>query len=107
MDRAFGGNLDTGKPTAHAFSDLTSTPAGGLALHPPDIVLHLEGKLMGIATRTPAPVRQSLNPAFLVAIEDLVACLTGDPELPAQFRHWLTEPRGGCCPFGAGSARNV
>jgi hypothetical protein len=77
MDLAFGGNLDTGEPPAQALPDLTSTPAGVLTLNVQDIVLHLEGKLMGIATRAPAPVGQSLNPAFLVAIEDLVACLTG------------------------------
>ena len=35
------------------------------------------------------PVRQPLNAAFLVAIEDLVTCFAGNAELPAEFRHWL------------------
>jgi hypothetical protein len=89
MDRAFGGVLDTGEPPDQALSDLAGTPAAVLALHVQDIVLHLGGKLMGIAIGTPASVGQPLHPAFLVAIEDLVTCLTGDPELPAQFRNGL------------------
>jgi hypothetical protein len=38
---------------------------------------------------TPAPVGEPLNPAFLIAIEDFAGGFAGDPELPAQFRHWL------------------
>ena len=87
MDRAFGGNLDTGEPPAQALSDLTSTPAGVLTLDVQDIVLQLERKLMGIATRTPAPVRQSLNPAFLVAIEILYPVLR---EIPNSLRSSAT-----------------
>jgi hypothetical protein len=30
-----------------------------------------------------------LNPAFLVAVEDFVAGLAGDPELSAKFSHRL------------------
>jgi hypothetical protein len=30
-----------------------------------------------------------LNAALLVAIEDLVPSLAGNPELFAQFSHWL------------------
>src|SRR2546429_2175495 len=64
-------------------------PAGVLALHVEDVILHLKGKLVGIPKGTSAPIGQSLYPAFLVAIEDLVAGFAGDSELPAQFRHWL------------------
>jgi hypothetical protein len=60
-----------------------------LTLHIQDKVLHLKGKLVGIATGTAAPVGQPLNSAFLVAVEDLVAGLAGDSELPAKFRQWL------------------
>jgi len=38
---------------------------------------------------TPAPIGEPLNSTLLVAIEDLVAGLAGDPELPAEFRHGL------------------
>ncbi len=89
MDRAFGGDLDTREPPDQALSDLTGAPAGVLALHVQDKVLHLEGKLMGISIGTPAPIGEPLNSTLLVAIEDLVAGLAGDPELPAEFRHGL------------------
>src|ERR1700730_13454414 len=89
MNRAFGGDLDTGEPPDQALSNLTSSPGDVLALHVQDKVLHLEGKLMGIPIGTAAPIGEPLDSTLLVAIEDLVACLTGDPELPAQFRHRL------------------
>jgi len=60
-----------------------------LVLNVQDEVFHLKRKLMGIANGAPAPVRQPLDPAFLVTIEDLVAGLAGNPELPAEFRHRL------------------
>ena len=88
MDRAFGGDLDTGESPDQALSDLTGAPGGVLALNVEDIVFHLKGKLMGIATGTSAPVGQPL-PAFLVAIEDLVASLARNPELSAEFCHGL------------------
>src|SRR6266849_2019061 len=89
MDGAFCRYRDTGEPANQAFSNLTGTPAGVLALNVQDKVLHLKRKLMGIPTGTAASVGQPLNSAFLVAIEDLVAGLTGDSELPAEFRHRL------------------
>src|SRR5258707_9788152 len=89
MDRAFGRDFDTGEPPDQALADLTSTPGGVLALNVQDKVFNLKGKLMGIPTRTPAPVRQPLNAAFLVTIQDFVAGLAGDPKLPAEFRHRL------------------
>jgi hypothetical protein len=52
-----------------------------LALDVEDVVLDLKGELMGIPIRTSAPVGQPLNSAFLETLEDLVAVLTGDPEL--------------------------
>ena len=42
---------------------------------------------MGIAIGPAAAVRQPLNAAFLVAIEDFIAGLAGDSALPAEFRH--------------------
>src|SRR5260370_1938711 len=84
MDRAFGRDFDTGEPPDQALADLPGTPGGVLALNVQDKVLNLKGKLMGIPTRTPAPVRQPLNAAFLVTIQDFVAGLAGDPKLPAR-----------------------
>ena len=39
--------------------------------------------------RALAPVGQPLDAALLIAGEGFVAGLAEDPELPAQFRHWL------------------
>jgi hypothetical protein len=89
MDGAFRRDGDAGEPPEQVLSDLTGAPAGVLALHVQNIVLHLKGKLVGIPKGTSAPVGQAFNPAFLVAIEDLVAGLARDSELPAQFRHGL------------------
>src|SRR5580704_2762097 len=68
---------------------LRAPPAGVLTLHVQDKVLHLKGKLVGIPIGTAAPVRQPLNAAFLIAVEDFVPCFTGDSELPAKFCHPL------------------
>ncbi len=89
MDGAFRRDGDAREPADQALTDLTSTPAGVLALHVQNIVLHLKGKLMGIAKGTAAPVRQSLHAALLVAIEDLVTGFAGNAELSAEVRHWL------------------
>src|ERR1700730_16446132 len=82
-------NGDTGESPDEALADLTSAPTGMLTLHVEDEVLHLERKLMGIAIGTSAPVCYPLNAALLVAIEDLVTGLAGDPKLSAKFRHRL------------------
>src|SRR5215471_4298568 len=89
MDGAFGRNGDAGEPADQTLADLPRTPTGVLMLHVQDVVLHLEGELIGVAIGTSAPVGQPLHPTFLVAIKDLVAGLAGDPELPAQLRHGL------------------
>jgi len=60
-----------------------------LALDVQDVVLDLKRKLIGVAVGTPAAVGQPLNAALLITIEDLVARLARDPELPAKFRHRL------------------
>jgi hypothetical protein len=89
MDGAFGGHWNTGEPAHEAFPDFASTPAGVLTLHVQDVVLHLEGELIRVPKGTSAPVRQPFHPTFLVAIENLVTGLAGNPELSAKFRHWL------------------
>src|SRR5947207_7669183 len=89
MDGAFGGKGNVGESTEQALANFASTPTGVLMLDVQNVVLHLKGKLVGVAIGTSAPVGETVNAAFLVAIEDLVASLAGDPELPAQFRHEL------------------
>src|ERR1700730_7878921 len=89
MDGALGGNFDVGESADQTLSNLTGAPAAVLTLHVQDKVLHLKGKLVGIPIGTAAPVRQPLNAAFLIAVEDFVPCFTGDSELPAKFGHPL------------------
>src|ERR1700739_2938104 len=89
VDGALGRHRNTREPAKQTLTDFTRTPAGVLPLDVQNVVLYLERKLVGIAIRTPASVREPLNTAFLVTIEDLVARLTGNAKLPAKFRHRL------------------
>src|SRR5207245_10286958 len=45
---------------------------------------------VSVTIGTSAAVREPVNAAFLVAIEDLVAGFARNPELSAQFRHGFT-----------------
>src|SRR5260370_19810283 len=89
MNRGFGGDGDVGEPPDQALADLTGAPTGVFALHVQDKVLHLKRELMSIAIGAAASVRQPLNAAFLIAIEDLVAGFAGNSELPAELGHRL------------------
>ena len=89
MDGAVGRNFDPRKSAHQALANLSCTPGGVLALHVQDVVLHLKRQLVRIVMWTPASIRESLNAAFLIAVEDLVAGLTRNPKLPAKFRHRL------------------
>src|ERR1700719_2742976 len=89
MDRAFGRQWDVGEAAQQPLADFASTPAGMFVLHIQNVILHLKGKLVSVAIGTPASVGQPLHPAFLITIEDLVAGLARNAELPAQIRHRL------------------
>ena len=89
MDRAFGGDGNAGEPAHEALAEFARTPSGVLALHIQDEVLHLEGKLIAVAIGATASVGQTLKATMLVAVEDLVAGLAGDPELSAELGHGL------------------
>src|SRR5215470_5083043 len=90
MDGAFGGDGNTGEHARQTLANFASAPAGMLTLHIQDVVLDLKRKLVSVTIGTSASVREPVNPAFLVAIEDLVAGFARNPELPAQFRHGFT-----------------
>src|SRR5215472_18213365 len=90
MDGAFGGDGNTGEPARQTLADFASAPAGMLTPNIQDVVLDLKRKLVSVTIGTSASVGEPVNPAFLVAIEDLVAGLARNPELPAQFRHGFT-----------------
>jgi hypothetical protein len=87
MDGAFGRDGNPGKPADQALADFASTPAGVLLFHIQDKVLHLKRKLVSVAIGTSASVGEPVNATFLIAIEDLVAGLTGNPKLSAKFCH--------------------
>ena len=73
MDGAFGGDGNTGEPARQTLADFASAPAGMLTLHIQNVVLDLKRKLVSVTIGTSASVREPVNPAFLVTIEDLVA----------------------------------
>ena len=52
-------------------------------------------QLVGVAHRPPRAVAQGLEPVLLVAVEDLVAGLAGDAELPADIASSPRRPAGG------------
>jgi hypothetical protein len=90
MDGAFGWDGNTGEPARQALADFARPPASVFTFHVENVVLHLKRKLVGVTKGTSASVREPVNAAFLVAIEDLVAGFARNPELPAQFRHGFT-----------------
>src|SRR5229473_8426594 len=87
MDRTFGRDRHSGEPPDQTLPDFTSTPAAVLALDVQNVVFNLKRKLTAKAIGSATPIRQSLDPAFLIAIKDLVAGFAGNPKLPAEFRH--------------------
>jgi hypothetical protein len=70
-------------------ADLRGTPAGVLALELQDQVLDLKGEFAALAVGSATAIRETFQAAVLVAGKDLVAGLSGDIELPAQYRHLL------------------
>src|ERR1700731_3281408 len=94
MDGTFRRDGNTGEAAQQALTDFASTPAGVLTLYVQDEVFDLERKAVGVAIRTAAFVREPLQAAFLITIEDLIAGLAGDAKLPAKFRHPLAGGRG-------------
>jgi len=89
MDGTVGRNFDPRKSADQPLANLSSTPGGVLVLQVQDVILYLEGQLVRIVMGTPASICEPLNAAFLITIEDLVTRLTGNPKLPAKFRHRL------------------
>src|ERR1700690_4096255 len=90
MDGALRGDPDiAGQATHQELPDLAGTPMGLVLLEPDDRALHLVGQLVGIAHRPARAIGQCLQPMLPVAIEDLVAGLARDPELPTQMAHLL------------------
>jgi hypothetical protein len=71
VDGALGRHRNTREPAKQTLTDFANTPAGALTLDVQDVVFYLERKLVGIAIRATASVRQPMNAAFLVTIEEI------------------------------------
>jgi hypothetical protein len=95
MDRADRRRVDVGIKPLQPIPDLGRAPTGLVVLEAHDQRLDLKGQLIGLAIRSSRPVGQRLEATFLVAPENLVACLAGNAELPAQTRHLLPVQRPG------------
>ena len=96
MDRALDRDSDIAiEPPDQQLADLAGAPARLLALEPDDQVLDRLGQLVGVAHRPAGPIGQGLQPVPLVAVENLVAGLAGDAELPAHLRHRLPVQQAG------------
>jgi hypothetical protein len=90
--RVHGANrwgLDIAMQTAKLVADLGCTPVGVLTLELNDRLLDLKGQPVGVSVRPSTAVGESVEPAILVALEDLVAGLARDIELAAERRHLL------------------
>jgi hypothetical protein len=70
-------------------ADLRSAPVGSLPLELNDQFLDLKGQLVRLPVGPATAIGQSFEPTILVPLEDLVAGLAGDVELPTQRRHLL------------------
>ena len=87
--------LDVAVQAAQLLADLRRTPARVLPLELHDQLLDLEGQLVGLPVGPAAAIGQPVEPAILVALEDLVAGLARDIELAAQHRHLLAVEQPG------------
>src|SRR5580698_5061138 len=79
----------TRKSSKEALPDLAGAPARFLALGRYDGRFDLLGQLVCISMGAPGTIREPLQSAFLIAVDDLVPGLARDPELPAQRSHAL------------------
>src|SRR5579872_305137 len=78
-----------GQSSKEPFPDLAGAPVRFLAPGGYDGGFDLLGQPVGVAMGAPGAIRQTLQSAFLIAFEDLVAGLPGDLKLAAQSGHAL------------------
>jgi hypothetical protein len=95
VDRTDGRQVRAGELLPQLFADLGRAPAGILPLQTHDRRLNGCWEPIRLPVRAVAPIAEGLNPAVLVAVEDLVAGLARNPELGAQRRHFLALEQAG------------
>ena len=95
MDRADGRQVRAGELLPELFADLGRAPARILPLQAHDRRFNGRRQPIRLPVRAVAPIAEGLDPAVLVAVEDLVAGLARNPELGAQRRHLLALEQAG------------
>ena len=87
VDRADRWQVRAGELLAEFLSDLGRAPARILPLQTDDRRFDRCWQAIRLSVCAVAPIAEGLDPAVLVAVEDLVAGLARNPELGAQRRH--------------------
>ena len=88
MNSAAGWDLHfTRQSSEEALPDLAGAPVRFPALGRYDGRFNLFRQLVGVAVGAPGPIREPLQSALLIALEDLVAGFAGDLKLAAQCGH--------------------
>ena len=95
VDGADGGARHRRIPAPEALANLRGPPARIFLLERDDQRLDLQRELVGMPIRPPAPVRQPVQAAVLVAGVDLVAGLAGNAELTTEAGHRLAVQQAG------------
>ena len=96
MDGASGRDADVAvQPSDQQFADLACAPMRLVLFETDDEALDLRRQLVGIAHRPARSVRQGLEAMLLIAVEDFVAGLPRDAELPAHICHGLAVQKPG------------
>src|SRR5512138_1092291 len=95
VDRADGWQMRAGELLPELFADLGRAPTRILPLQAHDRGFDGRWQPIRLPVRSMAPIAEGLNPTILVAVEDLVAGLPGNPELGAQRRHLLALEQAG------------
>jgi hypothetical protein len=84
-----------GQASYQEFPDFAGAPVGLLAFAGNHQPLDLLWQLIGVSDRTSGTVTQGNRAVLLVAIENLIASLPGDPEFSAQLGHRLAFQKPG------------
>src|SRR5215510_10052797 len=95
MDGADGGRPNLRILSDQDLSDFRRSPAGLFSAKPEDGPFDLRRQPIGLVDRPAAAIREALDTDFPVAIPDLVSGLSGNAELPAEFRHPLAFRKAG------------
>src|SRR5579862_692484 len=90
VDGAASGDFHFARQSSkEALPDLAGAPVWFLALSGHDGGFDLFGQLVGVSVGAPGPIREPLQSAFLITVEDLIAGFARNLKLAAQRGHAL------------------